>query len=170
MLRTGTVASVNAEKHTVRVTFSDSPGEHESADLQVLVHRAGDYWLPEKDNVVLCALDDGPEGLGWVLGIVYPDGEPPLSDAGQRSIASDDLRLGSDPEASDKIAMAPPVNDNFDGIKSHFDAVEAVITGAPINEPGNGAPSAFQAALAAAIGLSPYPTPDDVAAESVSAT
>ncbi len=170
MFRTGTVASVDAAKMTVRVTFHDSAGEHESGDLQMVATRAGDYALPAADDVVLCALDDGPDGLGWVIGFLYPEGEPPLSDAGQRSIASGDLRLGADPETTDKVSLSSLVDGNFSDQKTHFDALEAVITGPPITEPGNGAPSAFQTALAAALGLAPYPTPDATGADSVSAS
>lgn len=170
-LRFGRVASVNASG-TVRVNFSDvdkSAKDLESFDLPVLVLRAGDYGLPTKDTLVACLMDPGPAGVGVVLGVIYSDSDAaPLSDAGQRSIKSSDLRLGSDPTTSIKAAKAPTVNNNFSDLKSHLQAIEEIITGPPITEPGNGAPSAFQTALAAAIGISPLPDPDDVSASDVS--
>ena len=70
-----------------------------------------------------------------------------------------------DEAGSDFLARAQKVLDELNALKTHFDAVEAVITGAPIAEPGNGAPSAFQAALLVAVNASPYPAPASVATD-----
>jgi phage baseplate assembly protein gpV len=171
-IRVGRVSSTNADKHTAQVKFFEIDSWI-SYDLQVLVTRPGDYSLPDDDAPVLCLMFDGHQqgiaGVGVVVGALYTDSDaPPLSDKGKRSIVSDDLRLGA-ADASDKVALAPKVKSNFDDLKTHFQAVEAVISGAPIPEPGNGANSAFQAALSAAIAAQAYPTPQDPAAEKVSA-
>jgi hypothetical protein len=168
MFRPGRVSSIDADKHTARVQLFEVDGEV-TADLPVLVRGKGDYWLPAKDDLVLCAMDPGSSGIGYVLGGLYSEADaPPLKDAGQRSVAGDDLRLGA-PDAKDKIALAPPVKDNFDKLKEHFSALEQVISGPPIPEPGNGSPSAFQTALQAVLAASAYPDPGDVASEKVSA-
>lgn len=167
-VRPGRVDSVDEKNSRVKVKFEEQDG-FTSWDLQVLVPIGGDYALPAADTPVLCLLLDGRLGVGFVLGSFYTDNDsPPLSDAGKRSIVSDDLRLGTS-DASDKVALAPKCKGNFDDQKQHFDAVWNVITGSVINEPGNGGPSALQAALKIAIQASPYPTPDDPAAENVSA-
>src|SRR5690242_11599387 len=125
-VRTGRVSSVDDKKHTVRVTFTDVPSRDDdvvSADLSVLVTRPGDYSLPQKDTAVLCLLLEGKEGVGFVLGALYSDADaPPLDDAGKRSIAGDDVRLGA-PDATDKVALAPKVKTGFDNLKTHFQAV-----------------------------------------------
>lgn len=65
---------------------------------------------------------------------------------------------------NDFLARAQKVVDELNKLKTHFDVWQAIITGAAINEPGNGAPSALQAALKIAILASPYPAPASVAA------
>ena len=108
LLRFGRVSSVNASRHTGQVEFTEGEpegGSMVSWDLPVLASRAGDYALPAAGDQVACLLDDGPGGIGVILGVVYSDADaPPLSDAGQRSIASDDLRLG-DPEADTAVGL-----------------------------------------------------------------
>lgn len=167
-VRLGRVSSVDKSRHSAQVQFEEIDG-FVSYDLQVLVTRPGDYSLPAKDTPVLCLLLDGRLGAGFILGAIYTDNDAaPLNDDGQRAVASDDLRLGA-PDASDKVALAPKCKDNFDKLKQHFQVLEQIITGPPINEAGNGAPSSFQAALAAAIAGSAYPDPQDPAAEKVKA-
>lgn len=167
-IRVGKVSAVNAANHTCEVKFEDVAEDVTTWHLHVVVRSPGDFALYEEDTQVLCVILDGRLGRGYVLGVVYQDGDAPLDDSGKRSIAGDDIRLG-DPEASDKVALAPKCKGNFDDQKSHFDAVWNVITGSVINEPGLGNPSALQAALKLAIQASPYPTPEDPAAENVSA-
>ena len=167
-VRTGRVSSVNADRHTAQVQFAEIDG-FISYDLQVLRGFAADYCLPAEGVPVLCLILDGRLGVGYVLGAIYTESDAaPLSDAGQRAIVGDDMRLGT-PDASDKIALAPKCKQNFDDLKTHFSALETVIMGPPISEPGNGSPSAFQTALAGALAGNSYPTPQDPAAEKVSA-
>jgi hypothetical protein len=172
--RWGRVSAAGAARHTVQVEFFELDG-FVSFDLQVLVTRPGDYSVPPEGTMVLCVLIEGKHGegrglSGFVLGAFYTEeDEAPLDDEAKRSIAGDDIRLG-DPEASDKVALARLVNSNFEKLKQHFNALEQVISGPSIPEPGNGAPSALQAALAIAITAPPYPDMDDVDAENVSAT
>lgn len=129
MLRTGRVSSVNETKHTVKVEFVDVDDESlVSRDLGVLVTRPGDYSLPAAGSAVVCAFDGGVDGVGYVLGCLYNDEDaPPLSDKAQRSIASDDLRLG-DPEATDKVALAPAVKSELDKIKSELDSIQTALS------------------------------------------
>lgn len=125
-VRVGRVSSVDAKAHTAQVQFFEIDG-FVSYDLSVLVQRPGDYCLLAKDALVLCILLDGRLGLGFVLGAMYSESDAaPLDDAGKRSIAGDDLRLG-DPEASDKVSLAPKCKDNFDKIKDEFDTVKATL-------------------------------------------
>lgn len=76
-----------------------------------------------------------------------------------------------DESGNDFVALAQKVLDNFNALKDHFSAIEGVLTGPPINEPGNGAPSALQAALALSISAPPnsYPAPTSVAASQIKA-
>ncbi len=172
-IRTGRVSSTDAKRHTAQVKFTEIDG-FVSYDLQVLVTRPGDYSLPAVDAPVLCLFLDAPvggdtAGTGYVLGAIYTESDAaPTDDSARRVVAGDDVRLGAF-DAGSKVALAPKCKGNFDDLKTHFSAVEGVITGPPINEPGNGAPSALQAALAAAIGAAAYPTPADPAASKVSA-
>jgi hypothetical protein len=100
----GRVSSVDAEKHRVAVQFFDLDGQV-IPDLIMLHQHGGDYALPAPETPVLCILLDGKYGRGYVLGCFYTDSDPPpLDDAGQRSIASEDLRLGAH-DASKAIGL-----------------------------------------------------------------
>lgn len=138
-LRIGRVSSVDAQNHRVQVQFFEQDG-FVSFDMQMLCTRQGDYSLPAQNVPVLCAIIDGRLGVGYVIGAIYTDSDAaPLSNAGQRAIASDDLRLG-DPAASSKVSLAPKCKDNFDAIKAELDKIKATlasITGGPT------APAAF---------------------------
>jgi hypothetical protein len=81
---------------------------------------------------------------------------------------SGEIHLASE-NAAEFIALAQKVLTELQNLNTHLAAVEAIITGTPINEPGLGAPSALQAALAVAIGASPLPTPQSVASSKVKA-
>jgi hypothetical protein len=122
-VRTGRVSAVGKTRHTVEVEFFEGDG-FVSWDLHVLVTRPGDYSLPAKDTPVLCLLIEGRLGVGYVLGAIYTDAdEAPLDDDGKRSIAGDDIRLG-DPDADDKVALAPLVKDELDKIKTELDNIK----------------------------------------------
>ncbi len=165
-VRMGRVSSVDKSRHTAQVKFEELDGLT-SWDLHILVTRPGDYSLYAVDTPVLCLILEGRLGIGFVLGAFYTDEDAaPLDDEGARSIAGEDIRLG-DPEATDEVAKAPKVNENFDDLKTHFDAMWGVINGAVITEAGLGQPSALQAALKGVLAGSPYPQPLDVAAENV---
>ena len=126
MVRVGRVSSVDADKHAVRVLFDDADGLV-SYDLAMVATRPDDYSLPAKDTAVLCLMLPGPSGLGFVLGCIYTDADaPPLSAAGARSVAGDDVRLG-DPEAEDAVALAPAVKEELDSIKSELDNVKLAL-------------------------------------------
>jgi hypothetical protein len=170
MFRIGRVSSVDAKAHTAQVQFFEIDG-FVSWDLQVLTPLSGDYAMPTKDTPVLCVILEGRLGVGFVLGAIYTENDkPPLDDAGKRSIAGDDLRLGA-PDASDKVALAPKCKDNDTAL---WDVLNNVCgASAPVvNEAGNGGPSslqvAFKAAIAAQQAANKLP-PVDPAAENVSA-
>ncbi len=127
ILRKGTVSSVDEQKHTARVNFVEVDGEV-SFDLPVLVTCSGDYALPPVDALVLCAIEPGQEEVGYVLGVVYNESDaPPLSDKGQRSVKSDDLRLGN-PAATKKIALAPDVKSELDKVKTELDNIKTALS------------------------------------------
>jgi hypothetical protein len=156
--RIGRVSSVDKTRHTAQVQFEEVDG-FVSWDLQVLVTRPGDYSLPEADSLVVCLILDGRLGVGFVLGAIYSEDDPaPLDDAGQRSITGDDIRLG-DPEAGDKIALAPLVKDRLDALQDAFDNHTHIITVTSVD-----GDTATAATPANAVG--PL---QDVAAENVSA-
>lgn len=161
--RWGRVSSVDKDRHTAQVQFFEIDGMV-SFDLQVLVPFGGDYCLPKKDQPVFCALMDGTDGQGYVLGTFYTDDDTaPLSDAGQRAIAGDDLRLG-DPEADDKVALSSIVDDLFTTLRAAITAAKSAVVAQ------DGGLAAFTALDAA---LKPpaltYSWPKSVAAEKVSA-
>jgi phage baseplate assembly protein gpV len=125
-IRLGRVSSVDAQRHTAQVQFEEIDG-FVSWDLQVLVTRPGDYSLPAPNTPVLCVIMDGRLGVGYVLGAIYTESDgAPLSNAGQRSLAGDDVRLG-DPNATDKVAMSPKVKSELDKIKAEFDTVATAL-------------------------------------------
>lgn len=72
-IRVGTVSSINAEKHTARVVFSDE-GNNVSYDLPIIVPNTydnSDYQMPDINEDVLCLfLPDGVED-GFILGSWY---------------------------------------------------------------------------------------------------
>lgn len=110
---------------------------------------------------------------------VYPSADPLSNASGTDMVlgkddgsritfkANGDIELGS--SVSDYVALAQAVLDELEALNTHLTAIEAVISGEPIAEPGLGAPSALQTALAAAITGSPLPTPGSVAASKVKA-
>lgn len=119
MFKTGRVSSTDAARHTAQVLFAEDgeAGDFVSYDLPVLVTRPGDYSLPAKDALVLCAMQPGAEGVGWVLGAYYSDADaPPTDDAAVRAIRGDDLRLGSS-DASAFVALANKVLEELDKVK-----------------------------------------------------
>ena len=121
--RGGVVDSVDKDNHRVAVKFSEQDG-FTVTDLPVLVPVGGDYALPAQNTPVLCLLIDSRLGVGWVLGSFYTDNNsPPLSDAGKRSIVSDDLRLGAS-DADKKVALSSLVKDELDKIKTELDNIK----------------------------------------------
>jgi hypothetical protein len=74
-----------------------------------------------------------------------------------------DVEVGSPGATLQFVALATKVLAELQDLQKHFAALEGVLTGAPVNEPGNGSQSALQIAIAAAIGASPYPAPQSVA-------
>jgi phage baseplate assembly protein gpV len=155
----GRVSSAGSKRHTLRVRFPEID-ESESFDLPVLVPFGGDYVLPAPETPVVCLIFDGESGVGFVLGTFYTDSDaPPLDDKNARAIASGDLRLG-DPAASDKVALAPKVNQQLQTLR---DAVTAAKSAVVAQDGGLAAFTAFDTALETAN------WPEDVAAEKVSA-
>lgn len=169
-VRVGRVASVDKKTHTLEVKFEEIDGVTIKG-LQILVTRPGDYSLYATDTPVLCLLLEGWRGVGFVLGAFYTEKDaPPLDDDGARAIVGDDIRLG-DADASDKIALAPKTNDNFDTIWSLLDGVFGSSSPA-LATPAPGGPDPVYAALKAAIAVKQLAgdlPPADVSAENVSA-
>lgn len=125
-IRVGRVSSVDAKRHSAQVQFEEMDG-FVSWDLQVLRGFAADYCLPAQNTPVLCLLLEGRLGVGYVLGAIYTENDAaPLDDAGKRSVAGDDLRLG-DPAATDKVALSPKVKSELDKIKAELDKIATTL-------------------------------------------
>lgn len=169
MLRIGRVSSTDTTRHSARVRFLDKDGDApepmESDDLPVLVTRTGDYSLPPVDGLVLCLIDPGPFGVGYVVGQLYSDADPaPLDDAGQRAIAGDDLRLGA-ADATDKVALAPATKTEIQKVLDYAKGIKTALqAGVPVaNDGGAGLKTSVLAAWPAP------PTLAEPGAEKVSA-
>lgn len=164
LFRTGRVSSVDAKAHTVQVEFTEGDGLV-TFDLPVLVTRPGDYALPPADALVLCAMQPGNSGIGYVLGCFYSESDaPPLDDAGKRSIPSDDLRLG-DPAATKKIALADASKTQIESVLTYAQGIAAAIeAGVPVPNDGG---ASLKATMIAALPVAPTITAP--AAENVSA-
>ena len=106
-------------------------------------------------------------GSRVLLGFEGGDPRAPIATLWGTSTVTE-LDIGNNP--TDYMALASLVKNELTRIQTHFAAVEAVITGVPIPEPGSGAPSAFQTALKAAITSSAYPSPNDVKSATVKST
>ncbi len=78
------------------------------------------------------------------------------------------IELGTTGGALDFVALAQKVATELTRIQTYMTALDTVLR-LPVNEPGNGAPSAFQAAIGLAIAAVPYPAPASVAASKVKA-
>ncbi len=95
-------------------------------------------------------------------------------DGAQVVVTPSGVELGGniDDRPTDFVALASLVKAELTKLQQHFAALEAVILLVPgIPEPGNGSPSAFQAALKLAITTPPntYPAPGDVKSSNVKA-
>lgn len=87
-----------------------------------------------------------------------------LADIGENRIFSEDssgdlstfiwlkndgtMQIGGD---SDNMVRYSTLKSEYDKTKDVLDSILTILTGAPINEPGNGSPSALQAALSGAL-------------------
>jgi hypothetical protein len=166
-IRTGRVSAVGKTRHTVEVEFFEGDG-FVSWDLHVLVTRPGDYSLPPKDTPVLCLLIEGRLGVGYVLGAIYTDADAaPLDDDGKRSIAGDDIRIG-DPDAEDKVALAPAVKDEIQKVLDFAKGINDALNNAAPFTPQDGGAGIFGAVRALLL-TNVAPTLEEPAAESVSA-
>lgn len=136
-IRVGRVSSVDKNRHTAQVEFTEIDG-FISYDLQVLRGFAADYCLPAQGLPVLCLLIDGRLGAGFVLGAIYTESDAaPLADDSKRSIAGDDIRLGT-PDASDKVALSSKVKDELDKIKNELTSIATTLgtgTAPPLGGP-----------------------------------
>jgi hypothetical protein len=156
--RWGRVSAVKAAEHRVEVKFEEGEG-FTSWDMPYLVQHPGDYAMPPADTPVLCLIQDGALGAGFVLGCYYTENDAaPLDDKGKRSIVGDDLRLGA-ADADEKVALAPLVKDRLDALQDAFDNHTHIITVTSVD-----GDTATAATPANAVG--PL---QDVAAENVSA-
>lgn len=130
--------------------------------MLVWCDRSIDRWLSGSGQEVDPELDhDHALVDAWFVPGLYPYGAVPFA------LPQDCIAIG-DASGNDFVALAQKVLDNFNALKTHFSAIETVLTGTVINEPGNGLPSALQAALKVAISPgNAYPNPTSVAAEQV---
>jgi hypothetical protein len=71
-------------------------------------------------------------------------------------MASDAVKIGS-ASATEAIPLGTALNNKLTQILTYLTALNAVLTGPPIAEPGNGAPSALKTALGLAVATTPLP-------------
>jgi hypothetical protein len=69
---------------------------------------------------------------------------------------------------TDYVTLDQKVQQELSRIKTYMTALDTVLR-VPINEPGNGAPSAFQTAISGALSAVTYPSPNSMAASKVKA-
>lgn len=163
-IRVGRVSSVDAKRHSAQVQFFEQDG-FISWDLQVLRGFAADYCLPAQNTPVLCLILEGRLGVGYVLGAIYTDADAaPLSDAGQRSVAGDDLRLGA-PDASDKVALAPATKSEIQKALDYADGIASALKAGVVVAQDGGAN--FKSTVVAALPVKP--TLNEPAADKVKA-
>lgn len=166
-LRTGRVTSIDAKRHSAQVTFDEVDG-FRSHDLQVLATRPGDYSLPAVDSLVLCALLDGTQGTGFVLGCIYSDEDAaPTDDSARRVVAGDDVRLGA-ADAEDKVALAPATKSEIQKVLDFAKGIADAINNATPFVPNDGGASVV-GAMRVLLAANPVPTLEEPAAEKVSA-
>lgn len=92
LIKVGKVESYNQERATCRVIFEEN--DHKSFDLPILVKQSlknKDYWIPDKDEMVLCLfLPTGIE-TGFILGAIYnKEDTTPISNPNIRHISFED--------------------------------------------------------------------------------
>jgi len=121
-------------------------------------------------------LSDPVAIMGW-----YNDAEA-LSGADQDGLQIGEdggpiIHIGGDQvnlyakSAADFVALAQKTFNEIKKITDYVAFIDPLLRGVPVVvEPGNGAPSAFQAALAVALAAAITPTPSSVAADKVKAT
>lgn len=166
-IRVGRVQSVDAKRHSAQVEFFEQDG-FVSFDLQVLRGFAADYCLPAENTPVLCLLLEGRLTVGYVLGAIYTDSDAaPLNDAGKRSVAGDDLRLGA-PDATDKVALAPASKSEIEKVLDYAKNIKSALDAAAAAVPMDGG-AALWAPVKSALGTIVEPTINEPAAEKVSA-
>lgn len=168
MFRTGRVDSIDNAKHTARVLFEEDGEEDggvQSADLPVLVRYPGDRAMPPAGTLVLCAMQPGAEGIGWILGCHYSESDaPPTEDAGVRVVKGDDLRLGGvDAEAA--VALAPATKGEIQKVLDYAAGISDAIN-AGVAVPQDGGANLKTTIVA---GLPVKPSLDDIGAEKVTA-
>lgn len=161
-----------------RITFPVKAGDAGVGDTCLLVFTMAslDRWLSGTGDVVDPAVDHryhptdavafmGLRPFGAGLASSPTDRATLGADTGvQLHLHADKVVVADNQSAAVAVALATKVNQDLQDLKTHFAAVEGVLTGPPIPEPGSGANSALQAALAGAISGAPYPDPDDVSA------
>jgi len=91
-MKVGVVSDINPKKATCRVRFPDFDGlqSYWLPVLQKKTCKDKSYWLPDKDEHVLCILDDNAE-FGVILGAIYSDKDPPpVESPDKRHVIFDD--------------------------------------------------------------------------------
>ena len=92
--------------------------------------------------------------------------EPP-PDLGSAQVHNQPITFDVTVEANGGLTITPELKTQLDTTNSLLQALIDIISGTPVNEPGNGAPSALQSALAAAITNESLGTYDNIENEDV---
>lgn len=104
--------------------------------------------VPKPDSQVWVAEIDGPGKWGIVK----------YSDVSKVLIGSDDVEVVINGGGLGGMTKTPVLKTELDKVKNLLLHLTTIINGAPIPEPGSGAPSALQAAIKAAIAADTMPS------------
>lgn len=147
------VVEVDKNKYTCTVApIDDAAAQRFDVRLLPIETESGTQtgWVcfPEKDSEVLCAKFDKDEAfilsvfkiesVMWLVG----DNFKMTVDNNGNTVFNDGQNEG--------MVIAPELKKQVDKNTAILDAIKLVFEGTPVNEPGNGAPSALQIALKAA--------------------
>lgn len=110
--------------------------------------QTGFVCFPEKDTEVLCVKFDKDET--FILAVFKVESVLWLvGDSFKMAVDNNGNTVFNDGQ-NEGLVIAPELKKQVDKNTAILDAIKAVLEGSPINEPGNGAPSALQVALKAA--------------------
>ncbi len=163
-------ATVNSQNDdgTLELT-PDDPRFAGASKVPILLGLPGvEVKVPAKARVLLGFAGGDPQKPRATLWELSALTELKLTATGKVNVVCPAVSLG-EADASVAVALANGSDTGLGSLHSRLAAIEGVIQGAPIPEPGMGAPSALQLVLLAAVGPVPNSAPSSVAATKVKA-